>query len=110
MSPDVTVVLRETWEAAPAPRPNHFLTVVPDLVVEVLSPSTSRRDRVAKRDIYERSGVREYWLLDARRREITVVNRNAEGRLASERATAGDEPARSLLLPGFVLCPSELFP
>jgi Uma2 family endonuclease len=36
----------------------------PDLVVEVLSPSTAGRDRGAKFELYERAGVREYWLLD----------------------------------------------
>lgn len=36
----------------------------PDLVVEVLSPSTATRDRGVKYDVYEASGVREYWLID----------------------------------------------
>ena len=36
----------------------------PDLVIEIVSPSTEYRDRGAKFDIYENSGVREYWLLD----------------------------------------------
>jgi Uma2 family endonuclease len=36
----------------------------PDLVIEILSPSTARRDKTVKFDLYERYGVREYWMLD----------------------------------------------
>ena len=36
----------------------------PDLVAEVLSPSTAKADRGRKRDIYEKSGVREYWIVN----------------------------------------------
>lgn len=38
---------------------------VPDLVVEVLSPKTSRRDRLEKLDLYAKHGVAEYWIIDA---------------------------------------------
>lgn len=37
---------------------------VPDLVIEVLSPATWRFDKEDKRDEYERSGVKEYWMVD----------------------------------------------
>ena len=36
----------------------------PDLVIEVLSPSTARLDRDRKKDAYARFGVREYWIAD----------------------------------------------
>ena len=44
----------------------------PDWVVEVLSPSTASHDQVQKRRIYERAGVREYWLVHPTDRVLTV--------------------------------------
>lgn len=43
----------------------------PDLVVEILSPSTGRLDRGAKRDLYERSAVPEYWVVDTKKATIS---------------------------------------
>ncbi|MBQ9348269.1 MAG: Uma2 family endonuclease, partial [Oscillibacter sp.] len=40
----------------------------PDLVVEILSPATYLRDRTYKKDVYERCGVREYWIVTAEER------------------------------------------
>ena len=44
----------------------------PDWVVEVLSPSTASRDQIEKRRLYERHGVREYWLVHPVDRLLTV--------------------------------------
>ena len=44
----------------------------PDLIVEILSPSTSKRDRGYKFNLYEAHGVTEYWMGDVRNRTITV--------------------------------------
>lgn len=49
-----------------------FIEVAPDWVGEVLSPSTSRFDRVHKRRIYAREGVRHYWLVDPDARTLEV--------------------------------------
>lgn len=52
---------------------------VPDLMVEVISPSSIRRDRVDKKNIYGKVGVKEYWLIDPAYQTIEVYkNENAE--------------------------------
>ena len=51
----------------------------PDLVIEMLSPSTARRDERLKRDLYERVGVQEYWLGDPDRGTIGVYRRGVSG-------------------------------
>ena len=44
----------------------------PDLVVEILSPSTGKRDRGLKERKYRKAGVREYWIVDPERQEVEV--------------------------------------
>ncbi|WP_225892858.1 MULTISPECIES: Uma2 family endonuclease [unclassified Methylomonas] len=44
----------------------------PDWVVEVLSPSTASHDQIKKRDLYQRAGVREYWLVHPIDRMLTI--------------------------------------
>ena len=45
----------------------------PDLLVEILSPSTGRRDRTVKLDLYARHGVGEYWLANPDAQTVTVM-------------------------------------
>lgn len=51
----------------------------PALVVEVLSPSTRKRDREIKRQLYDRTGVREYWLVDPDANVVTIHRRASDG-------------------------------
>jgi Uma2 family endonuclease len=45
----------------------------PDLLVEVVSPSSGRRDRSQKIDLYARFGVKEYWIGDAAKRSLEIL-------------------------------------
>ena len=45
---------------------------VPDLAVEVLSPSRSERDRIVKKQLFARCGVPEYWIVDPPARSVEV--------------------------------------
>lgn len=51
----------------------------PDLVVEILSRTTSRNDRGKKKNAYERAGVREYWIVEPVTRSVEVYHNTEEG-------------------------------
>ena len=74
----------------------------PDLVVEILSPGTRRRDKGRKRAIYDREGVREYWIVDPEARSITALRR--------PRADAGLTDVATLTLDAGATLDSPLFP
>ncbi|MEW6269021.1 MAG: Uma2 family endonuclease [Thermodesulfobacteriota bacterium] len=96
LEPDASFVSRERWAAAPAPVPGQLLKVVPDLVVEILSSSTRKRDLTEKKDVYACNGVDEYWVIDPRDATVTVFSRTADGFDAGTTLAAGPIPSRVL--------------
>ncbi len=60
---------------------------MPILIVEVLSDSTRRRDRMQKRDLYMDAGVAEYWIVDPGQRAITSVRPGRDDRESRDRLT-----------------------
>ncbi len=74
LEPDFSFISRERWEAGPKPRDDEkgFTRIVPDLAIEIVSPTSVRRDRIEKRIAYARAGVREYWVVDPERNEVAV--------------------------------------
>lgn len=62
----------------------------PDLVIEILSPSTAKRDRTAKFSLYERHGSREYWIVDPEYSQIEVWKRGTDGFERQGVYSAGD--------------------
>ena len=71
----------------------------PDLVIEIGSPGTRKRDETIKRRLYERSGVSEYWVVDPELDLIRVYRREGEGfgRAIELSREAGDVLATPLL-------------
>ena len=64
--PDVTVVCKKDIVREKG------VVGVPDLIIEILSPSTSKHDRGYKMSLYERCGVKEYWIVDTNGLSIEV--------------------------------------
>ena len=83
---------------------------VPELVVEIASPGTRRRDETIKRNLYERSGVSEYWLVDPELDLVRVYRRGGEefAKPVELSAQTGDVLTTSLL-PGLELRLSRIF-
>ncbi len=81
----------------------------PDLVVEVLSPATARRDWRVKLDLYSMHGVREYWLADPET-EIVWVLLPKEGNPKVTAIYGKEDTLTSPMLKGFSLDLDQIFP
>jgi Uma2 family endonuclease len=80
-------------------------------VVEILSTSTASRDRGEKKAVYEKNGVKEYWIVDHRAREVVVFVLESEGgRYAQERVVVESERLLSLVLSRLEVELREVFP
>lgn len=86
-----------------------FLAGAPELIVEVISPSSIRLDRKTKFDAYEQAGVAEYWIVDPKTRSVEVYTL-ARGEYALHGQYTGDEIVESILLSGLRIKTSLLFP
>ena len=86
------------------------LSGAPDLAIEIISPGAEneRRDRVLKRRLYGRFGVKEYWLVDMESRTVEVYQLRGEG-LELVATFSGDDEMTSSVLPGFRLKVTDLF-
>jgi Uma2 family endonuclease len=82
----------------------------PELVVEIGSPSTRRRDETVKRELYERAGVSEYWFIDPERDLVRVYRRDGQrfARPMELSVDAGDV-LTTALLPGLDVPLNEIF-
>ena len=86
------------------------LTAAPDLVVEVLSAGSGqeRRDRELKLKLYSAQGVREYWIVDWRKKSIQVYRRENAALILVE-TLFENESITSPLLPDFICQLAEIF-
>ena len=80
----------------------------PDLVIEILSPGTARRDRTIKRDLYAEHGVCEYWLVDIPQARVTMLRLEGSG-FVEQASGSGETLLESSLGGCLSLTPARLF-
>ena len=66
VQPDLTVICDRSKTD------DHGCKGAPDMILEILSPSTRRHDRLVKLNLYQRAGVKEYWIVDPITRSVQV--------------------------------------
>jgi Uma2 family endonuclease len=81
----------------------------PDLVIEILSPSTGGKDLTIKYDLYEQHGVKEYWIIHPAERTLLVFKLDKNGKYGAADRYAGDAKVPVPLLGEFVIDLAEVF-
>lgn len=89
---------------------NDRLNAAPEIVIEILSPGRENisRDRIAKRQLYARHGVSEYWIVDSESRSVEVY-RLANQSLELAATLRDNDEVTSPSLPGFGCPTSKIF-
>jgi Uma2 family endonuclease len=85
--------------------PDGYCTVVPDLVVEVISPNDLATNLEAKRDEWLNAGVRSVWIVDPDAKTVRIHRADGSVGFLRERDVLSDET----VLPGFALPVADLF-
>jgi Uma2 family endonuclease len=107
VEPDLFVVLGHQQEILT----DKHVHGAPAIVVEVLSRGTRKRDQTLKRQLFDREGVCEYWMIDPDRNQVAVHRRAADGSfpLARTAAASKGETLTTTLLEGWELAVDQLF-
>ena len=81
----------------------------PDLVIEILSPSSAGNDLTVKYDLYERHGVKEYWIIHPAEMTLFVYHLSDSGSYGAPERYAGVDKVAVLLLGDLVVDLGEVF-
>lgn len=87
----------------------HGCKGAPDMIIEILSPSSLRHDRLVKLGLYQRAGVREYWIVDPENRSVMVFLPDASGSLRLCEDYAREDVAKVNVLDGCFIELSKVF-
>lgn len=81
----------------------------PDLIVEILSPSTTEKDLTYKYDLYESHGVREYWVVSPGDKTLQIYTLESNDRYRPSRLYVRSNRVFSTVLEGFSVDLSDIF-
>jgi len=81
---------------------------IPDLIIEILSPSHRKRDRILKRDLYEKYGVREYWLIDPDKEQVEIYTFSCD-RFLPPTVYNRDQVIKTEIIPGLEIDVKGIF-
>ena len=104
LQPDLVFVSRQRLEIIQ----ENFIDGAPDLVVEILSPSTAAHDRATKLNLYAQAGVPAVWLMDPLAKTVEVLKLQGNKYLVDS-VFAGRQTFTSALFPGWEIALDELF-
>jgi Uma2 family endonuclease len=104
VQPDIFVVCDNRWKG----NINAFLGA-PDMVVEILSPSNRKKDLIKKFLLYEKSGVREYWIADPEVKTVTVYVMQQDGEYNDGKAYHTGEKVPVHLFEGHLIDVKDIF-
>ena len=102
VEPDISVI------CDPSRLDEHGCKGAPDLVIEILSPSTQRHDRVTKFNLYQQAGVKEYWIVNTEDKTAQVFAL-IEGILRPVESYGKSELAKSRVLEGCEIDLTKVF-
>jgi Uma2 family endonuclease len=81
----------------------------PDLLVEILSPGNTKKEMHDKFEVYEESGVREYWLVHPGEKIVLVYVLNEKGKFIGLQPLTDEQTLEAALFPGLKVDLGELF-
>ena len=103
VQPDIFVV------CDPEKLDDHACKGAPDLIVEILSPSTLKRDITTKYELYQRHGVKEYWLVYPNDRTLLIYKLSDENRYVAPEVFGEDDSVPVPLLGDLVIDMGKVF-
>ena len=104
VQPDIFFILKERADLITEKN----ISGAPDLVIEIISPTSAYYDLIEKKEIYEKFGVREYWIVDPKKHRLEIyLNEDGKFRLKQRAERSG--AANSIILNGLAIQLDRIF-